>query len=221
MLPPMRMARGAIWLAAVVGVPGCYDQPRPNCTYACGPSNACPPMYMCGSDDVCHLVLDNGELAVCQFPTIDGGPADASIDAEPPQFDSEPPPPDALVDAEPPPDALVDAVPPFDATPVPDAEPAEVEVVDCLTVTPDATITTSAGAYIPVNTTIILGQVIRFDPSGFAHDMDAGTPAAPLPDLFDTPVGQVVCLRFNDSGNYPFFCSVHDFTGSVLVSPPD
>lgn len=92
----------ALWLA-------CYDAPRPDCGFRCGPDAACPADYTCSArDGRCHR--DGApENLVCAPP--DAAPGDAAPDADPMPL------PDAV------PDATPDAVP--DATPdaVPDAMP--------------------------------------------------------------------------------------------------
>ncbi len=52
-------------------ITGCYDVPRPECGFACGPAGACPTDYSCNaSDQRCHLIGSSPNL-VC--PGIDGG----------------------------------------------------------------------------------------------------------------------------------------------------
>jgi hypothetical protein len=72
--------------------PACYDLPKPECGFRCGPNDACPEDYTCSaSDGRCHL---NGSppTLVCSSP------ADAGIDATG----------DAAIDA--PIDAAIDAM---------------------------------------------------------------------------------------------------------------
>jgi hypothetical protein len=75
----------AVALVGVLGA-GCYDVPMPDCGFACGPSEACPDGYTCGTgDQVCHR---DGSLPtmVCSAATgSDGGsrPIDAGADAAP------------------------------------------------------------------------------------------------------------------------------------------
>jgi hypothetical protein len=196
--------------AAALG--GCYDQPKPNCSFSCQTSQLCPDDYQCAPDGLCHLVLPGGTLAECPELLPDAsdldvpvdGPidavADASVDATiDATADAQPDAsiPDASPDAAPPPDAMVmiDASPPPDASPdasPPDASLNLVDVISCTGVTPDATIGTTGSAYVPVSTTINAGNVIQF--------------------------GAVACLRFNQPGTYPFFCSVHLFSGTVTVN---
>lgn len=53
------------------GIVACYDPPKPDCGFRCGPAAACPADYTCGNDDRCHL---NGSS-----PTLQCGTADASV----------------------------------------------------------------------------------------------------------------------------------------------
>jgi len=88
----------AVW-AAVIALgamfSACYDVPRPNCGFACGPGGACPDGYGCAADRYCHRIGAPADL-VCMAPdalmAVDaagdgrrdaaGGPApDASRDA--------------------------------------------------------------------------------------------------------------------------------------------
>lgn len=101
---------------ASVAVVACYKTPKPNCSFTCGTGSACPDEYACGPDNICHLDLGGGALAVCENPTfdatvpdgatIDGSVEDAPVaDAAPfdaKVFDARPVdarPPDAHVDA--------------------------------------------------------------------------------------------------------------------------
>lgn len=53
----------AVSLAAV----GCYDVPKPDCGFRCGPSLACPSDYTCADDGRCHLNGSDPSL-VCLTP---------------------------------------------------------------------------------------------------------------------------------------------------------
>lgn len=79
------MLRGALLSLALLG---CYDVPRPECGFRCGPSEACPEDYTCNvADGRCHL---NGSSPSLVCGTVDAPAADAPVaDA----------PPDAGVDA--------------------------------------------------------------------------------------------------------------------------
>jgi hypothetical protein len=60
------MTRAPIALAAIF-IAGCYDAPRPECGFRCGPSAACPADYTCASDNTCHANGASPDL-VCATP---------------------------------------------------------------------------------------------------------------------------------------------------------
>jgi hypothetical protein len=81
---------GAVALAlALAGtvIAACYDVPAPDCGFVCGPNNACPDGYSCGSAQRCRRI-DAPVTVVCSASDIDAGshpgagrPSDASIDS--------------------------------------------------------------------------------------------------------------------------------------------
>ncbi|MBP9088786.1 MAG: hypothetical protein KBG15_21865 [Kofleriaceae bacterium] len=87
--------------SAVLLLVGCFKSPTPECSFACGPNNACPSAYSCAADNYCHLRLANNQLGACNFP-VDALVVDAAV------VDT------VVVDAQP--DAAIDARP--DAAPV-------------------------------------------------------------------------------------------------------
>jgi len=104
-------------LGALTGaiVTACYEVPRPDCGFICGPEDACPDGYTCAGDHRCRRIGAPAML-VCPNPDAnlpDG--RDAAIDVRSEAL------PDAVPDATPdaPPDATPDA--PLDA--MPDAPP--------------------------------------------------------------------------------------------------
>ncbi|HUQ02432.1 MAG TPA: hypothetical protein VM261_08045 [Kofleriaceae bacterium] len=133
-----------------------------------------------------------------------------------------PPSVDAATDA-----ASIDAPPDLDATTIDaiDATPVDARIDAMSTVNvvqcpgnPDLTIGINSGgtAFMPNTGTISVNGVVRFDPNGTSHNMVSGT----LPNgdgQFGTPTGQVTCLRFTVAGTYPYFCSLHSFTGTLTV----
>jgi hypothetical protein len=107
----MRRSRAVSWVGLLgaclllATAAGCYDTPRPNCAFLCGSGGACPDGYQCGSDDRCHLVLENNQLAMCEdtLPTADASNdapvADAGPDAAIPDAGPDAALPDAAPDA--------------------------------------------------------------------------------------------------------------------------
>jgi hypothetical protein len=60
-----------------LALPGCYDIPKPECGFRCGPDGACPEDYTCAPvDGRCHLNSAPPSL-VCATP--DGG-IDAALE---------------------------------------------------------------------------------------------------------------------------------------------
>ncbi len=123
--------------ALLVGLAGaiivaCYNVPRPDCGFVCGPESACPDGYTCADDHYCHRTGAAADL-VCTRPDA-ALPIDAALDAADATGDAMlDAPADAMLDA--PADAVIDAMPdaPIDA--MPDA-PADA-VIDAM---PDAPI---------------------------------------------------------------------------------
>jgi plastocyanin len=237
--------RGMFVLVTVAALAGCYDQPKPNCTFTCDPAlpaeQQCPADYTCvATDRLCHLTQPGGGPAPCPevLPDASGdatdapvdGPADAPADAPAADADIDASVPDANVDASSPdanvdapgaPDANIDAPGAPDANVdanLPDAMVAAVELISCSGETPVLTISAATGAYVPMNSTVTVGDVVQFTPGNPSHDMTSGTP--PTPDgVFATPLGSTACLRFNQVATYAFYCTVHEFTGSITVDP--
>jgi hypothetical protein len=76
MIRGRRRLRLALAVGALLSLalPGCYDVPRPECGFRCGPDEACPEDYTCNpSDGRCHL--DGAP------PSLVCGPVDPPIDA--------------------------------------------------------------------------------------------------------------------------------------------
>jgi plastocyanin len=93
-------------------------------------------------------------------------------------------------------------------------EPAfAAEIVDCDAVDVDVEVGTDGGSYTPsANIDLFVGEVLRFDPGGGAHDFDSDDGS-----WADTPLSEEVCLQFNVAGEYTAFCSIHLFEGAITV----
>src|SRR5688572_30781066 len=104
-----------------------------------------------------------------------------------------------------------------DDTPDAPVQQATVVEVNPCPATPDATvITTGAFMYMPKDTTITQGQVVKFemDPS---HDVAPSRNMSTDPGL-KVGFGATKCLRFTTAGTFNYFCTPHGFTGSVVVN---
>jgi plastocyanin len=114
--------------------------------------------------------------------------------------------------------APVDAVAPVDARA--DARPVMIEAVPCDGAVIAVELTTSVTSYFPAAMTIQVGEVIRFAPSD-PHDVMAGTPAAPEPTWFAIAGNDPQCVRFDEVGVFPFFCTAHpsSMVSAVTVEP--
>jgi hypothetical protein len=73
--------RVALVLRAVVGtsIAACYDVPRPDCGFVCGPDGACPEGYTCANDHRCHRIGAPANL-MCGPPPVDAA-VDSPVDA--------------------------------------------------------------------------------------------------------------------------------------------
>jgi plastocyanin len=142
--------------------------------------------------------------------------ARAAVDARRPSDAEETEEVDAAVpvDAEVP----VDAAAPVDARA--DARPVMIEAVPCEGAVIAVELTTSVTSYFPAAMTIGVGEVIRFAPTD-PHDVMAGTPAAPEPTWFAIAGNDPQCVRFDEVGVFPFFCTAHpsSMVSAVTVEP--
>jgi len=79
----------ALGLLVALGaaIAACYEVPRPDCGFVCGPGGACPDGYACASDHTCHR---NGtpDSLVCGHP--DAAVPDAPTDTAPDMADAPP-----------------------------------------------------------------------------------------------------------------------------------
>jgi plastocyanin len=75
-------------------------------------------------------------------------------------------------------------------------------------------ITQAASVYVPKDTTISVGQIVKFEMNPM-HDVAPKT-AADDPNL-KVGLGQTKCLKFTAAGTFNFKCSPHGFTGSITV----
>jgi len=90
----------------------------------------------------------------------------------------------------------------------------DVEVVDCATVTADATVSTGDNFFDPTATTVSAGQVVQWNHDGaVVHTVTSGRPGrADSGDLFDSGLfnpGDTFCVRFNNAATVEYYCTVH------------
>ena len=93
-------------------------------------------------------------------------------------------------------------------------QPATIQMVTC-PATPAGTIMTNdlVDGYMPTSVTINAGQVVKFMTSA-SHDV---SPDASSPAVLHIPFNTTACLMFTQSGMFGFHCSIHGFSGSVVV----
>lgn len=131
-----------------------------------------------------------------------GGDDDAaSLDAASP--DADPNAPDAMI-------------------PV-DAEPSSVLVVPCAGATIEVTVSAPgfAFAFTPSDGgaadqhTIAVNDIVQFDMPA-SHNAFSGPPNAP-DGQFSTNFNGTTCFQFTEAGTFPFHCTPHDFTATLIV----
>jgi plastocyanin len=100
-----------------------------------------------------------------------------------------------------------------------DAPSATVTEVDCATVTPAATVTTTDASFMfmPMATTISVGQVVKFTTS-LSHDVVPNPAAAKTDPGITVGFGKTACLKFSATGTFGFMCMPHGFVGTVTVN---
>ncbi len=78
----------------LVALTGCYDLPKPECGFACGPAGECPSSYACNAAvDRCQLV---GSSPSCDRANVDAGVLDTQSDFTAPRVITQAPPPNAM-----------------------------------------------------------------------------------------------------------------------------
>jgi plastocyanin len=99
---------------------------------------------------------------------------------------------------------------PHDAAPN-DAVLGAVRTVDCANAPAAPIVRTANDKFDPRNTSIAVGQVVKFVTNN-GHNAVGDT--APFTIPFDT----TACLQFSMPGNYAFHCVPHGFTGTIVVA---
>jgi hypothetical protein len=77
-VPERLVPLGVALALAGAMITACYDVPRPDCGFICGPGGACPEGYSCASDMRCHRNGTSPDL-VCASPDA-ALPVDAASD---------------------------------------------------------------------------------------------------------------------------------------------
>jgi plastocyanin len=102
---------------------------------------------------------------------------------------------------------------PIDAAP--DAPPIPVTLLDRCPDTVAATVTDSSTAFIPMDTQIRVGDVVKFMITA-EHIVIPNTLTTTDPAL-NIGRGETKCFEFDKAGTYGFLCQVHGFTGTITV----
>jgi plastocyanin len=94
---------------------------------------------------------------------------------------------------------------------------AKVVAVTC-PATPAATVmtTNAVDAFMPMNTTISVGGVVRFVMST-NHNLEPNPIAAMSDPATRVDYGETKCLRFDAAGTYGIYCAAHSFAGTITV----
>lgn len=97
----------------------------------------------------------------------------------------------------------------------PDVAVIPVELLDSCPGGVAATVTDSSMAFIPKDTTIGVGQDVKFMITA-EHIVIPNTLVNTDPSL-NIGRGETKCFRFHKAGTYGFLCQVHGFTGTITV----
>lgn len=100
-----------------------------------------------------------------------------------------------------------------------DAPGNSVTEVDCATVTAAATVTTvdASFSFMPMATTITVGQVVKFTTSP-SHDVVPNPSAAKTDPGLTVGFNKTACLKFSATGTFGFMCMPHGFVGTITVN---
>jgi hypothetical protein len=72
-----------LWLVGLAVTAACYETPKPDCGFLCGPEDKCPDGYTCRANGRC-VSESAPESLVCAAPPdarVDDAPVDAVADA--------------------------------------------------------------------------------------------------------------------------------------------
>lgn len=85
-------ALALVALMMLLGTPGCYQTPTPDCGFTCGANASCPGDYVCGANNRCRLPSVSEAECPGVAPSADAGP-DGGADARPDSGNDAPPAP--------------------------------------------------------------------------------------------------------------------------------
>ena len=96
---------------------------------------------------------------------------------------------------------------------------ATVMEVSCTGITPAATVMTTDASFsfMPMATTISVGQVVQFTTSP-SHDVAPNPSAAKTDPGLKVGFNKTACLKFTAAGTFGFFCQPHGFVGTITVN---
>jgi plastocyanin len=97
----------------------------------------------------------------------------------------------------------------------PDVPPIPVVALSSCPATVAATITDTPTTFVPKETTIAVGQDVKFVIT--AEHFVLPNTLTTTDDALRVGRGKTQCFRFNVPGTYGFLCGVHSFTGTVTV----
>lgn len=99
------------------------------------------------------------------------------------------------------------------------ASSATVMEVSCTGITPAASVMTTDASFsfMPMATTITVGQVVKFTTS-LSHNVVPNPSAAKTDPGLTVGFNKTVCLKFAAAGTFGFMCGPHGFVGTVTVN---
>jgi plastocyanin len=97
----------------------------------------------------------------------------------------------------------------------PDAPPVPVTKLSSCPPSVAATVTDSSTMFIPKDSPILAGQVVKFVITA-EHFVLPNTLTTTDPALMIAR-GETACFRFDVAGTYGFFCGAHGFAGTITV----
>ncbi len=97
----------------------------------------------------------------------------------------------------------------------PDSPPVAVVALASCPSTVASTVTDTPTMFVPVTSTISIGQVVKFVIT--SEHFVIPNPLKTTDDALMVSRGQTKCFQFNVAGDYNFLCGVHSFPGNIIV----